>query len=166
MNPSISLIVAMARNRTIGLNGRMPWHLPEDLRHFRALTFGKPILMGRRTFESIGRPLPGRHNLVVTRQAEFSAPGCTVVKTLEEGLAKAHGEEVMVIGGASLYAALLSKADQIYLTLIHADYPGDTFFPEWPLKSWQEVYRQERSTEGFPHAYSFILLKRSQSGWR
>ncbi len=155
----ITLIAAMAQNRVIGQNGKLPWQLPEDLRRFRALTLGKSILMGRRTFESIGRPLPGRHNIVVTSRAG-NFPGCTVVKTLEEGLACAASEELMVIGGASVYAALLPKAMRLHLTLIHASYPGDTFFPVWPLTSWREVYREERRSEKFPHAYSFILLER------
>jgi dihydrofolate reductase len=156
----ITLIAAMAQNRVIGHNGKLPWRLAEDLRRFRELTWGKSILMGRRTFESIGRPLPGRHNIVVSSRA-LSFPGCTVVKTLEEALAWAAQEELMVIGGASIYAALLPKATRLYLTLIHADYVGDTFFPVWPLPSWREVYREERRSEKFPHAFSFILLERS-----
>jgi dihydrofolate reductase len=162
--PSITFIVAMARNRVIGQGGRMPWHLSEDLRRFRELTWGKSILMGRRTFESIGRPLPGRHNIILTRNRQFEAQGGTVVGSLEEALAVVRGEEVMVIGGASLYAALLPKAVKIHLTQIHADYTGDTFFPEWSQESWQEVYREEQKSEGFPHAYSFIVLERVQPG--
>lgn len=172
MKPSITLIVAMARNRVIGLKGRIPWHLAEDLRRFRQLTWGKPILMGRRTFESIGRPLPGRHNIVVTRgNTAFNAAGCTVVGSLEEGLRVAEtsckGEtwgcpELMVIGGATLYAALLPRAQRIHLTQIHADYPGDTFFPELPLKLWRETRREDRyAGGGVPYAYSFILLERN-----
>ncbi|MFN3919907.1 MAG: dihydrofolate reductase, partial [Methylohalobius sp.] len=164
MNPSITLIVAMARNRVIGLGGKLPWHLREDLRRFRELTLGKSILMGRCTFESIGRPLPGRHNIVVTRKKRFDAKGCTVVGSLEEGLCAGRGEEVMVIGGASLYAALLPKAWRMHLTLIQADYLGDVFFPEWPLETWREVYREDHSSRDFPHAYSFILLERIQPG--
>lgn len=162
--PSITFIVAMARNRVIGQGGRMPWYLREDLRRFRELTWGKSILMGRRTFESIGRPLPGRHNIILTRNRQFEAQGGTVVGSLEEALYVARGEEVMVIGGASLYAALLPKAIKIHLTQIHADYTGDTFFPEWSQESWQEVYRKEQKSEGFPHAYSFIVLERAQPG--
>lgn len=159
MTPSITFVVAMARNRAIGLGGRMPWHLAEDLRRFRELTWGKPILMGRRTFESLGRPLPGRHNIVVTCKAAFNAPGCTVVGSPEAGLSAAEGEELMVIGGATLYAALLPQAQRIHLTQIHADYPGDTFFPELPLKRWREIHREDYPPgPTFPHAYSFIEM--------
>ncbi|WP_022947161.1 dihydrofolate reductase [Methylohalobius crimeensis] len=165
----INLIVAMARNRVIGCHGRMPWHLSEDLRRFKKITWGKPLLMGRRTFESIGRPLPGRHNIVVSRSAAFHPSGCSVVHSLEEGLARAqeigsnHSEtELMVIGGATLYAALMPRAQRIYLTLIHADYSGDTYFPEWSIHSWREVAREDRpANPDFPHPYSFILLERT-----
>ncbi len=167
MKPSLTLIVAMARNRVIGLRGRMPWHFSQDLHRFRQLTWGKPILMGRCTFESIGRPLPGRHNIVVTRKIGFDAKGCTVVGSLEEGLGAAEGEELMVIGGATLYAALLPRAQRMHLTQIHADYPGDTFFPEWPLKLWREIQREDYPAgPALPHAYSFILLERIQPGRR
>ncbi|GAB6068372.1 type 3 dihydrofolate reductase [Methylothermus subterraneus] len=165
MKPLVVLIAAVARNGVIGQGGRLPWHLPEDLRRFRQITWGKSILMGRRTFESIGRPLPGRHNIVVSRTAGFKAPGCTLVRSLEEALTAVRGEELMVIGGASLYAALLPVAYRIHLTQVHADYPGDTFFPEWP-PIFHEVYRLERRSEGFPHPYSFVLLERVQPGRR
>lgn len=157
----ITLIAAVAANGAIGLGGKLPWHLSEDLRRFRKLTLGKSILMGRCTFESIGHPLPGRHNIVVTRKRGFDVQACTVVGSPEEGIHAGRGEEVMVIGGASLYAALLPKASAVHLTLIHADYPGDVFFPEWPLETWREVYREDRPAGGsFPHAYSFVLLER------
>ncbi|MCX8049271.1 MAG: dihydrofolate reductase [Methylohalobius sp.] len=166
MKPVITLIAAIAANRAIGLGGKLPWYLAEDLRRFRRLTWGKSILMGRRTFESIGRPLPGRHNIVLTQKAAFRVHGCETVRSIEEGVAAARGEELMVIGGASLYAVLLPSADRMYLTLIHAPYPGDVFFPQWPQEEWQEIDRQDRISDHFPHAYSFLLLQRIQPGRR
>ncbi len=162
--PRISLVVAMARNRVIGHCGRMPWHLSEDLRRFRRITWGKPILMGRKTHQAIGRPLPGRHNIVVSRCRDFYAPGCTVVDTLEAGVAAAESSELMVIGGALLYEAFLPLADYLYLTWIDADFPGDTFFPAWEPSEWQEVSREQGPPqEGFPHPYQFLVFRRRVS---
>jgi dihydrofolate reductase len=158
---SISLIVAMAENRVIGVDNRMPWHLSADLRHFKALTWGKPILMGRRTHEAIGRPLPGRKNIVLTSDRNYAAPGCTVVHSLDDALREADGEEIMVIGGSSLYRAFLPRADRLYLTLIHREFPGDTFFPEFDWSAWREVAREdvdEDPDSGL--SYSFLVLER------
>lgn len=136
----LSLIVAVARNGVIGRGNALPWHLPADLKHFKAVTLGKPVIMGRKTFESIGRPLPGRKNIVVTRNAGFRAEGCEVVASLEAALAVCvDAEEVFVIGGAQLYAEALGKADRIYLTRIEADIEGDTFFPPFDSARWRVV---------------------------
>ncbi len=164
----ISLIAAMARNRVIGHRGRMPWHLPEDLRRFRRITWGKPILMGRKTYEAIGRPLPGRHNIVVSRSRGFQAPGCTVVASLAAGIAAAGEGELMVIGGAQLYESLLPQAECLYLTVIEAEFPGDTFFPVWDPAEWREVKRESRPPRAdFPHPYRFLVFeRRNQPGRR
>ncbi len=164
----ISLIAAMARNRVIGRRGGMPWHLPEDLRRFRRITWGKPILMGRKTYEAIGRPLPGRDNIVLSRSASFQAPGCTVVGSLAAAFERAGDQELMVIGGAQLYEALLPRAERLYLTWIEADFPGDTFFPEWDPADWREVSREPRPPRAdFPHPYRFLVFeRRNQPGRR
>jgi dihydrofolate reductase len=159
----ISLIVAMASNRAIGLNNQMPWHLSADLKRFKKITMGSPILMGRKTFESIGRPLPGRMNLVLTRNPAYAPEGCVVVHDLETAIwtgCRAH-REVFVIGGADLYEALLPRAETIYLTEISKAFPGDTFFPELALSEWVEVEREEVEDDmdaGF--SYSFLRLDR------
>ena len=129
----------MAEGRVIGAGGRLPWHLPADLRHFRTLTLGKPIVMGRRTFESIGRPLPGRTNIVVTRDPELRGAGVWVALDLEAALALAQPlGEVMVIGGASIYAGALPLCERIYLTEVHAKISGDTWFPDYDAGEWRE----------------------------
>ncbi len=158
----ISLIVAVARNRSIGKGGRLPWHLPDDLKHFRAKTLGKTVVMGRRTFESIGKALPGRTNIVVTRDGTFQAPGATVVYTLDAALACAREtEEIMVIGGSSLYADLLPQASRIYLTSVHADVEGDAFFPELDPHEWVEANREHHNAdERHAHAFTFVELFR------
>jgi dihydrofolate reductase len=157
----ISFIVAISENRVIGRRGQLPWRLPADLRRFKAITMGKPILMGRRTFESIGRPLPARKNLLVTTRADYRAPGCTVCHSIEEALATAgQAPEVLVIGGASLYRSLLPRAERIYLTLIHARCTGDTFFPELDPGAWQETERSDHAPDAenaLP--YSFLVLE-------
>ncbi len=158
----LSLIVAMARNRVMGLANRLPWHLPADLQFFKRTTLGKPILMGRRTFESLGRPLPGRTNIVLTDRPDYQAQGCIVVHSLTKALAAAGpADEVMVIGGASLYAQTLAQAERIYLTLVEAEPQGDVRFPELERGAWREVWREEHPADA-RHAYpfSFILLER------
>jgi dihydrofolate reductase len=158
----LSLIAAMADNRVIGHENRLPWHLPADLQHFKAITLGKPVLMGRKTWESLGRPLPGRTNIVITRDAGYVAEGCVVAHSLEEAV-RAAGEaaEIMVIGGAQLYRQALPLADTIYLTLVHAEFQGDTRFPDWQPKEWRETARIDHAADDRnPHAYSFITLER------
>ncbi|QBQ53858.1 type 3 dihydrofolate reductase [Nitrosococcus wardiae] len=159
----ISFVVAMDDHRLIGANCRLPWHLSADLKYFRRLTMGKPILMGRGTHESIGRPLPGRHNIVVTHNPHYEAPGCTVVPTVEAGLqAAGEAEEVMVIGGAALYQQLLPQAHRIYLTLIWGTFRGDTWFPDFDPADWTEVWREDHGPDSQnPYPYSFIRLERA-----
>ncbi len=158
----LSLVAAMDRNRLIGADDRLPWRLPADLAHFKRLTLGKPVLMGRRTFESIGRPLPERHNIVVTRDPGFRADGCTVVHSIEAGLAAAAAaSEVMVIGGASVYAQCLARAGRMYLTRIDAEFEGDTFFPAWNPSEWREVEsRAFEPDERNAYPYRFEVLER------
>ncbi len=158
----IALIAAVARNGVIGRDNRLPWHLPADLRHFRQLTLGKPVLMGRRTFESLGKPLPGRTNIVLTRDPDFRAPGCIVVHALTEGIAAAgECEELMVMGGAALYAAALPLADRMYLTRIHHAFAGDTRFVAYDEREWVTTAREDHAPDGDnPYPYSFITLQR------
>ncbi|NRD72598.1 type 3 dihydrofolate reductase [Shewanella sp. VB17] len=159
----IALIAAMANHRVIGKDNQMPWHLPEDLRHFKAVTLGKPIVMGRKTFDSIGRPLPGRHNIVISRQEGLTIEGTTCVTSFEAAI-KAAGdiEELVVIGGGQLYVSTLAIADKLYLTEISLDVAGDTFFPEWDDGSWLKVDEENAlSDEGLK--YRFINLIKSKS---
>jgi dihydrofolate reductase len=159
----ISLVVAMARNRTIGAGGRMPWHIPEDLKAFRRITTGHPIVMGRKTYQSIGKPLPGRTNFVVSRDPGFTVDGGRVVASLDDALAQAAAadipghEEVCVIGGGEIYRQALPLADRIYLTLIDADIDGDAHFPEFDWADYRVVSREERWE---PRRFEFIVLSR------
>lgn len=133
----IAMIAAMANNRVIGKDNKMPWHLPEDLKHFKAMTLGKPVVMGRKTFESIGRPLPGRHNIVITRQNDYQPEGVSCVNSFEAAKELVSDcEELVVIGGGQLYKEILPLADTLYLTFIELTVDGDTFFPEWDDGSW------------------------------
>ncbi|MBT5485373.1 MAG: type 3 dihydrofolate reductase [Gammaproteobacteria bacterium] len=165
----ISLVWAMAQNRIIGRNNNLPWHLPEDLKYFKRITLGKPVIMGRKTFESIGKPLPGRTNIVVTRNADFSAEGVKTVNSLSaaKALCESIGEidgisEAMVIGGAEIYTQAMPVADRLYLTEVHANVDGDTFFPEFDRSLWKEVAREDFDASGpNPYAYSFIVLDKS-----
>jgi dihydrofolate reductase len=137
---TVSIIVAASANNVIGKDGQLPWHLPEDLKRFKKITMGKPMIMGRLTFESIGRALPGRRSIVVSRQAGYVAEGCDVVTTPETALKlAASADEVMIIGGGNLYTQLLPQTERIYLTRIHADIDGDTFFPNLESQDWQLV---------------------------
>lgn len=136
----IAMIAAMANNRVIGKDNKMPWHLPEDLKHFKAMTLGKPVVMGRKTFESIGRPLPGRHNIVISRQADLVIEGVTCVTSFDAAKqAAGECEELVIMGGGQLYRELLPQADILYLTQINLDVEGDTYFPEWDARDWQET---------------------------
>lgn len=136
---TVTLIAALASNGAIGFAGSMPWHLPGELKHFKEATMGKPIVMGRRTWESIGRPLPGRQNIIVTRDPEYHAGMCDVVRSLEEALHVARGSEVMIIGGGQLYAQALPLATRMILTEIEHAPEADTWFPEWDRSAWQTV---------------------------
>ena len=158
----LSLIVAMSSNRVIGVDNRLPWHFSSDLQRFKRITMGKPLLMGRCTHESIGRPLPGRQNIVLTTDAGYRAEGCTVVHSLEDALRAADdAEELMVIGGASLYERLLPKADRLYLTLIEREFSGDTFFPQIDWADWTEVERISISDDpSVFFRYSYRTLER------
>lgn len=160
----ISLIVAMASNRVIGLNGQMPWHLSADLKRFKHITMGAPILMGRKTFDAIGRPLPGRDNLIISRNADYQQSGCKVFSEIEPAIEYAsNSPELFVIGGATLYEALLPTADYLYLTLIQRDFAGDTWFPELDYAAWQELEREDVSDDPqVDFAYSFIKLVREK----
>ncbi len=159
----VSLIVAMAENRVIGRDNTLPWRLPNDLRYFRRVTMGHPIIMGRKNYESIGKPLPGRTNIVVTRAPDYHAPGCVVAHSIEDAFGVAGNDpEVFVIGGAELYAQSLPRVQRLYLTEIHTSVAGDTFFPVLDLKQWHEVSR-ERHEPDAEHAfpYSFVTLNRA-----
>ncbi|GGI88762.1 dihydrofolate reductase [Shewanella hanedai] len=154
----IALIAAMANNRVIGKGNQMPWHLPEDLRHFKAMTLGKPIVMGRKTFDSIGRPLPGRHNIVISRQEGLVIEGTTCVNSFEAAK-KAAGDvdELVVIGGGQLYAMTIGIADKLYLTEIDLEVEGDTFFPEWDDGTWL-INVQESAVNDKDLGYRFMEL--------
>ena len=158
----ISLIAAMGQGRVIGIENRLPWRLPADMKHFRALTMGKPILMGRKTFDSIGKPLPGRTNIVVSQDPDFHPEGVTVARSIAEALlAGGEAEEIMVIGGASFYAQLLPRAQRLYITEIHHDFAGDAFFPAWNPGEWREIAREDHSADGEnSYSYSFVTLVR------
>lgn len=156
----------MARNGVIGRDGGLPWRLPADLKRFKSVTMGHPLVMGRKTHDSIGRALPGRTNIVVTRDTGYKAAGCLVAYSLPEALRLAGDvEEIFVIGGAALYESLLATARRIYLTLIHGDYAGDVTFPEIDPRDWRVAQREDIDAgPDFPHAYSFILMEREPAG--
>lgn len=161
--PDIALIAALARNRAIGFDNRMPWHLPEDLKRFRQLTTGHRVIMGRKTFDSIGRPLPGRTNIIISRSNTFNAPGCTVVHSVDEALAAADPAGVIsfVIGGAEIYRQALGWASRMFLTEIDAEFEGDTFFPPIDKREWNEVRRERRNYDATrPIAYDFVEYER------
>ncbi|CAG4884944.1 Dihydrofolate reductase type 3 [Georgfuchsia toluolica] len=160
MKPLLTLIAAVARNGIIGRNNTLPWRLPEDLKHFKALTTGHPIVMGRKTWESLGQPLPGRHNIVITRDAAYHAAGATVVNSLEGALHLANdAEELFVIGGAEIYRLALPLADRLQLTELDADFAGDTHFPDVDRITWRETIRERhRSASSFD--YAFVTYER------
>lgn len=158
----LSLIVAMATNRTIGLNNKMPWHLSADLKKFKKITMGHPIIMGRKTFESIGRPLPGRDNIIISRNPDYLQPGCSVFNDLDSALQScAEQDEVFVIGGATLYEVTLARADRLYITEILQDFSGDTWFPEINKTQWQEVACEDITDDNsVDFNYRFITYDR------
>jgi len=162
MKRRISMIVAMDENGLIGRGGQLPWRLPEDLKHFRRLTLGKTVLMGRRTWDSLGKPLEGRRNWVLSRDAAFHPAGCEVFATLEQALAAHRDGELVVIGGAELYRQALPLADTMHLTRVHARVEGDTSFPDWaPADFRQTAVVKHPADARHAHAYSFITLERA-----
>jgi dihydrofolate reductase len=158
----ISIIVAVAENGAIGSGNRLPWHLPDDLKRFKALSLGKPVVMGRRTFESIGRPLPGRTNIVISRQGGLAIDGVRVAHSLDEALAAAGSvPEVVVIGGAQIFRQVLPRTDTIHLTRVHARVAGDVFFPELDPAQWREAAVEHHAAdERHQYAFSFVTLQR------
>lgn len=158
----LSFVVAYDRNRVIGKDNALPWRLPADLRRFKRLTTGKPVLMGRRTFESIGAPLAERRNLVLTRDASYRPDGVEAVRSIDEALARcARMDELVVIGGADVFRQLLPRADRLYLTEIDAAFEGDTYFPEIERSEWQEIERQRHEPDARnAYAYTFLTLER------
>ena len=164
--PRVYLVAAVARNGVIGANGKLPWQLPEDLKHFKKLTLGHPVIMGRRTWESLGKPLPGRECIVVTRRARYEAPGASVAASLPAALALCMGEPVaFLIGGAELYAAALPLADGLVLTEIDRDYDGDTRFPAWDRRAWRAT-QKETHTSADGVRFEFVLYERASASTR
>jgi dihydrofolate reductase len=162
----ISLIVAVSRNGAIGLNNQLPWYLPEDLKYFKSVTMGKPLIMGRKTFDSIGRPLPGRANIVLTRDPQWTSDGVEVVQSVEQALVAgeiacetADVDEIMVIGGEQIYRMTIDLADRIYLTQVDADVEGDAFFPDIDLNNWSQT-RVKLPEIIDKHPYQFLVLDR------
>ncbi len=160
----ISIVVAMDKKGVIGLKGALPWRLSADLKHFKAITMGKPLIMGRKTHTSIGRPLPGRKNIVITHSQDFKAEGCVVVHSLDDAFQVADGvNEVMIMGGSSIYNQALARTDRLYVTEVHADVEGDVYFPEFDKDEWKEFERQEYTAgENNEFDYSFVGLERIQ----
>lgn len=165
----ISMIWAMAQNRVIGRNNKLPWHLPNDLKYFKQVTTGKPIIMGRKTFDSIGKPLPNRVNIVISRDTSYQAAGIKVVNSVEQALELAEAEclvsgadEAVVIGGAEIYKVCLPYAERLYITFVHADVHGDAYFPDFDLSQYKELGRDDFSADGpNPYDYSFAVFERA-----
>jgi len=165
--PRVALIWAMARNRVIGHHNALPWHLPADMKHFRELTTGHPVIMGRKTFESLGRPLPNRTNIVITSDRNYAPQGCFVAHSLDEALAMAapsvppDDPEIFVIGGEKLYVQMLPRADRLYMTLVETDAEGDAWFPEIDLASWRDIRKDLHPADAKnPYACTFLTLER------
>ncbi|PSR54220.1 dihydrofolate reductase [Adhaeribacter arboris] len=159
----IASIFAMSENRVIGYHNQLPWHLPADLKYFKSVTTGHPIIMGRKTFESIGKPLPQRTSVIITRQPDYSQPGCLVVNNVAAAIETAQkiNNDIFIIGGAEILQQALPYIDTMFLTLIHEKFTGDTFYPEINSADWQEVSRQDfEPDEKNKYAYSFIKLQR------
>jgi dihydrofolate reductase len=160
----VSLIAAVAENGVIGKDGDLAVRISADLKRFKALTIGKPLITGRKNYESIGRPLPGRKNIVITRQKNYAPEGVTVVHSFDEALRAAEpAEEVMIMGGADIFALALPEADKFYLTEVHAAPDGDVVMPPWNRSDWCEVFREDHPAEGTTPAYSFVDLERTRS---
>lgn len=159
---TISIVVAIAQNNAIGKDNKLLWHLPKDLKHFKEITTGGTIIMGRKTYDSVGRPLPNRRNIVITRQ-QIEIPGCEVINSVEAALDLCRDEaEVFIIGGAEIYKLALPHTDKIYLTIVHQDFEADAYFPEIKEDIWKEIERQNHEPdEKNPLPYSFITLERA-----
>jgi dihydrofolate reductase len=159
----ISAIVAMSENRVIGKNNQLPWHLPADLQHFKKITMDKPILMGRKTFQSIGRVLPGRCNVIITRDENLQAPGAVVANSIETALSSVgYSSEIFFIGGAALFQQILPKVQRLYITIIHHQFEGDVFFPELNPLEWVEIEKKFHKADAENiYSYSFIVLDRT-----
>ena len=159
---TISLIAALDRNRVIGKDNTLPWHLPNDLKHFRDLTQGKPVIMGRKTYESIGRPLPDRINIIITRDPQYTAAGCVITHSVEDALlAAGDAKEIMVAGGAEIFRLFLPLVHRLYLTYIDAVVPGDAYFPTIAPAQWREVEREDHPADTtHQYSYSFVTLER------
>ncbi len=154
----------MGKNRVIGKDNSLPWNMPADMKRFKELTTGKPVIMGRKTFESIGKPLPDRTNIIMTRDENYKAEGCIVVHSVDEALKSAEGnEEVMVIGGAQIYKEFFPRANKMYLTVIDNDFEGDVYFPEYNRDEWKETEREEHEAdEENKFSYTFFVLEKKR----
>ncbi|MBI2134699.1 type 3 dihydrofolate reductase [Candidatus Woesearchaeota archaeon] len=158
----ISFVVAMGKNRVIGKDNSLPWNMPADMKRFKELTLNKPVIMGRKTFESIGKPLLKRLNIIITRDESYKAEGCVVVHSVDEALnAAKNAKEAMVIGGSQIFREFFPKAGRIYLTIIEHDFEGDVKFPEYDITEWEEAsYEEHEKDKENPYDYSFITLER------
>jgi dihydrofolate reductase len=158
---TVTIVVAIAENYAIGKNNQLLWHMPADLKHFKQITSGHTVIMGRKTYDSVGKPLPNRRNIVITRQ-DITIQGCEVVKSVDEALDLCAGEqEVFIVGGAEIYKLAMSKTNRIYLTIIHHNFDADSFFPEIDYREWKEISRQDHpADEKHAYPYSFITLER------
>jgi dihydrofolate reductase len=153
----ISIIAAVAENNEIGLKNKLIWHLPADLQFFKKTTLNSTIIMGRKTFDSIGKALPKRKNIVISNNSAFHAPGCTVVDNFKEAIRQADSEEIFVVGGANIYEQSISFADQLYITRVHHSFEADTFFPEIDFNQWEEISREDHVKDE-KHAYDFSII--------
>ncbi len=163
MTKSLTLIAAVAKNRAIGLRGRIPWHLPDELQHFKRVTLGRPVVMGRKTWEAIGRPLPGRQNIVISRNRAYRAKGCDLAVSLDAARRVAEGAELMVIGGGELYRLALPGAQRMVLTIVDCEPEADTWFPVWSESTW-ELASSEHHPADDRHAFSFDMQEWVRAG--
>jgi dihydrofolate reductase len=160
---TVSAIVAMTENRVIGFQNRLPWHLPADLKYFKTVTTGHPIIMGRKTFESIGKPLPNRTNIILTRDPHYQMNGCVIAPSVDTAIAAAakESQEIFIIGGAEIYRQFLPRVERLYITLVHEEFDGDTFFPMLDNNEWKEVKHEAHTADEMNHfAYSFLVWEK------
>ncbi|SDN29043.1 dihydrofolate reductase [Paenibacillus sp. yr247] len=161
---SISFIFAMDRNRAIGLNNKLPWHLPGDLKFFKSVTMGHPILMGRKTYDSIGKPLPGRRNVILTQNSDFQAEGCEVIHSVHEAVEAFRDQELFVIGGAEIFRLFTSVVDRMYITYIEHEFQADTYISEFDMSEWTLVSSEQgERNEKNPYEYYFRIYQRRQA---